>query len=70
VASQLAYDILTGLAYMNSLGFVHRNLSPNNVLFDDQVLCNIIHWWTVISFFVNLINMQCIGMLPLASDLC
>ena len=38
MACHLAYDILTGLAYMNSLGLVHRNLSPSNVLFDDQVL--------------------------------
>jgi len=35
----LAYDILNGLSHMNSLGLVHRNLSPNNVLFDYQVLC-------------------------------
>jgi len=38
VASRLAYDILTGLAHINSLGLVHRNLSPGDVLFDDQVL--------------------------------
>jgi len=37
VASRLAYDILSGLSYMNSLGLVHRNLSPSSVLFDHQV---------------------------------
>jgi len=40
VASHLAYDILSGLSYMNSVGLVHRNLTPNNVLFDHQVLCS------------------------------
>ena len=38
VASRLAYDILSGLSHMNSLGFVHRNLSPSNVLLDHQVV--------------------------------
>jgi len=40
MASHLAYDILSGLSYMNSVGLVHRNLTPNNVLFDHQVPCS------------------------------
>jgi len=42
VASRLAYDMLSALSYMNSVGLVHRNLSPNNVLFDHQVLCGLV----------------------------
>ena len=42
MASRLAYDVLSGLAYMNNLGLVHRNLSPSNILFDHQVLLIVI----------------------------
>ena len=42
MASRLAYDMLSALSYMNSIGLVHRNLSPNNVLFDHQVLCGLV----------------------------
>ncbi|ELU03407.1 hypothetical protein CAPTEDRAFT_220004 [Capitella teleta] len=32
----LAFEILSGLAYLNSRGFIHRNLSPQNILFDTK----------------------------------
>ena len=60
VASHLAYDILSGLAYMNSLGLVHRNLAPSNVLFDHQVLCNAVLSDAV---FVNFISVWSLGKL-------
>ena len=34
---QIAFDVLHGLAFLNSHGIVHRNLSPQNVLIDLKV---------------------------------
>ncbi|KAK2151091.1 hypothetical protein LSH36_376g04007 [Paralvinella palmiformis] len=33
---KLAYEALEGLAYLNKLGIVHRNLAPQNILFDEH----------------------------------
>jgi len=33
----LAFDVLSGLAHMNSFNLVHRNLSLDNILFDSAV---------------------------------
>lgn len=33
---EIAYGVLKGLAYLNSLGITHRNLSKENILFDSD----------------------------------
>lgn len=34
---QLAFEVLSGLEYMNTKGLTHRDLSPSNILFDTKV---------------------------------
>lgn len=33
---KIAYQILNGLAYLNQFGLVHRMLTPENILFDEE----------------------------------
>lgn len=33
---KLVYDVVTGLAFLNSIGLIHRSLSPSCLLFDEK----------------------------------
>lgn len=35
---ELSFHVLSGLSYLNSIGMVHRCLSPKNIVFNSQVI--------------------------------